>query len=292
MTETPDRVGEIFAAIDTFQRTHRLPGLQHAQIRGLLAEHLARVLPAAVAVRPPATDRTALREAVAGALASADGWRFAAGFEFGHMSDSLTGTYRKLADAVLAVLPEPADRSALVAERDALGREADRLRKDWVEMRTRAERAEANRAAVLREAADRYEEILASASAEHSSDPRYYTGVRDVILGLRRMTAEAAVSGRTDGETRASCPDPIECGHEASLGQAQQEVRRLGLMVDEYGAGASALTDKLRRAREMHRETCVVAQGVILPLVAVCGMCEVLDAPDASAVGGAQPKEA
>lgn len=32
------------------------------------------------------------------------------------------------------------------AERDMLGRETDRLRKDWVEMRTRAERAEAARA--------------------------------------------------------------------------------------------------------------------------------------------------
>ena len=33
----------------------------------------------------------------------------------------------------------------LYAERDMLGREADRLRKDWVEQRTRAERAEAER---------------------------------------------------------------------------------------------------------------------------------------------------
>ena len=51
----------------------------------------------------------------------------------------------------------PADRAA---EIDSLAREADRLRKDWVEMRTRAERVEAeverlrvDRATVLREAA-------------------------------------------------------------------------------------------------------------------------------------------
>jgi hypothetical protein len=47
-----------------------------------------------------------------------------------------------------------------------------------------------DRAAVLRWAADRYEAILASAAAEHSSDPRYYTGVRDVVLGLRRLADE------------------------------------------------------------------------------------------------------
>lgn len=52
------------------------------------------------------------------------------------------GEPERIADAVLAVLPEQADRAA-ATERDSLGREADRLRKDWVEMRARAERAEA-----------------------------------------------------------------------------------------------------------------------------------------------------
>jgi hypothetical protein len=79
-----------------------------------------------------------------------------------------------------------------------------------------------------------------------------------------------------------ACSDPIECSHEAALGEAQQQARRLGLMVDEYGAGASALTDKLKRIRELHRETCPVAQGVILPPAAVCSLCGVLDAPAAA----------
>jgi hypothetical protein len=77
----------------------------------------------------------------------------------------LLGIVPRLADAVLAVLPATVDR-----------------------------------AAVLREAADRYEAILASAAAEHSSDPRYYTGVRDVILGLRRLAGEAQL-------TQKPCPD-------------------------------------------------------------------------------------
>jgi hypothetical protein len=54
------------------------------------------------------------------------------------------------------------------------------------------------RADVLLWAADRYEAILAGATAEHSSDPRYYTGVRDVILGLRRLAGEAQQQPTTE----------------------------------------------------------------------------------------------
>lgn len=53
----------------------------------------------------------------------------------------------------------------------------------------------------------------------------------------------------TDPTDRPSCPDPIECSHEAALGEAQQEIRRLKLMVDEYGQGAGLLGEKLREAR-------------------------------------------
>lgn len=97
----------------------------------------------------------------------------------------------------------------------------------------------------------------------HGQDP-YYGG------------AEAQ---QPDTETRPGCPDPIECSHEAALGEAQQQVKRLSLMVDEYGHGASALTDKLKRARDMHRETCPWVQGGAPSPAFKCGMCEVLDAP-------------
>jgi hypothetical protein len=53
---------------------------------------------------------------------------------------ALQGVARRAAEPSVVV---SADRATLEAERDSLGREADRLRKDWVEMRTRAERAEA-----------------------------------------------------------------------------------------------------------------------------------------------------
>lgn len=86
----------------------------------------------------------------------------------------------------------------------------------------------------------------------------------------------------SDFTARPSCPDPIECGHEAALGQAREQVRRLGLMVDEYGAGASALTDKLWRVRDLHRKTCLVARSDVPPTSFTCGLCEVLDAPAVS----------
>jgi hypothetical protein len=57
------------------------------------------------------------------------------------------------------------------------------------------------RAAALREAAARYEDMLAKATT--SDDPRYWTAVRDVTLGLRRLAGEA----RDERETQAPQPD-------------------------------------------------------------------------------------
>ena len=79
----------------------------------------------------------------------------------------------------------PADRAAVEAERDSLGREADRLRKDWVEMRTRAERAEAT--ALLR-AADIAEDVAESLRKHHEFERS--TGALDVMTELRRVAAE------------------------------------------------------------------------------------------------------
>lgn len=70
-------------------------------------------------------------------------------------------------------------------------------------------------------------------------------------------------------------------GEAPAVAALQQEVKRLGLMVDEYGAGAGALTDKLKRVRDLHRETCPVAQAAVPPTAFKCGLCEVLDAPAA-----------
>ncbi|MFD3929710.1 hypothetical protein [Streptomyces sp. NPDC058614] len=88
-------------------------------------------------------------------------------------------------------------------------------------------------------------------------------------LGLNLACGGCALRDETQQpETQAPSAAPLE-----------QEVKRLGLMVDEYGRGASALTDKLRRARDRHRETCPLARGDVKPTAFKCGMCEVLDAP-------------
>ena len=98
MTDQPtERESVVYDAIDAFQRTHRLPGLQHAQIRGLLAEHLARVLPAAFADLEPVVpvssppDQT-LRDRIAEAVQHGPTWM---------LPRSLA---EEVADAVLAVL--------------------------------------------------------------------------------------------------------------------------------------------------------------------------------------------
>ncbi|MGW4670117.1 hypothetical protein [Streptomyces sp. NPDC004324] len=67
----------------------------------------------------------------------------------------------------------------------------------------------------------------------------------------------------------------------ARAGELRQDVRRLGLMVDEYGQGAGALTDKLKRVRDLHRETCIVACCEVKPTSFTCSTCDLLDAPAA-----------
>ncbi|MBL3664571.1 hypothetical protein JL475_00725 [Streptomyces sp. M2CJ-2] len=41
------------------------------------------------------------------------------------------------------------------------------------------------------------------------------------------------------------------------------------------------IQDKLRRAWELHRETCPLAKGDVRSPAFTCGMCEILDAPAA-----------
>ncbi|MFJ3084673.1 hypothetical protein ACIPJG_33655 [Streptomyces halstedii] len=52
--------------------------------------------------------------------------------------------------------------------------------------------APADRAAVLNAVAAQYEQMLADIGADTAQDPRYWTGVQHVTLGLRRLAGEAA----------------------------------------------------------------------------------------------------
>jgi hypothetical protein len=170
---------------------------------GAIRERAAELAAAASAVRPPATDRTALRERIIQALYDARRPGL------GGMTEA--DAVAHMAAAVLAVLPEPADR-----------------------------------AAVLREAADRYAELAdqneAYELAEHGKIDHetrlQYEAVRDVVAGLRRMAAEPAAAG--PDQTRPSCPDPIECGHEAALGLAEMRLDQIRAQAAEWTALAPA----------------------------------------------------
>ncbi|MER8002971.1 hypothetical protein [Streptomyces sp. NPDC095613] len=129
-TDPTARTSVVYDAIDAFQRTHRLPGLQHAQIRGLLAEHLARVLPLAEgADTASSVDGAALRGRIAEAPTEwIDGHPqleaiAAAVWEQCGRSDSgvcVEDDPRNIAvaalAAVLSTLPGPADRATVLEE--------------------------------------------------------------------------------------------------------------------------------------------------------------------------------
>jgi hypothetical protein len=126
----------------------------------------AALEPAAVSVVPPATNQTALREQVAEALVD---WAYRSAdrkYTALRRDETVRANAYSRADAVLAVLPAPVDR-----------------------------------AAVLAEAAARYEEILAN--ADTGQDPRYWTAVRDIALGLRAMADEDRPEG---DDTVHACP--------------------------------------------------------------------------------------
>lgn len=165
------------------------------------------------------TDRTALRDRIRRAVCEAEG--------FGWDTDMLEpDEYGEVADAVLAVLPAPVDRAAVEAERDSLGREADRLRKDWVEMRAQTERAEAVLARIG-QMADAWEQRLpevirtpAVVSAIRAAIPGMYAHV-----GFRLEDVLNEADEAQQPETQASgC---ASCGHRACMGKG----RRCGVVL-------------------------------------------------------------
>jgi len=156
-----------------------------------------------------ATDQAALRDRIADALRTTPSAIGAENPQLGFPSHHQPGEsgylgwcalcvrdIDALAAAVLAVLTAPVDRATVLeAERDSLGREADRLREDWVEMRTRAERAESERDA-YGEQLDEAAETIAARTVE----------INRLTEELRRVAAESApATGHDDSETGDCC---------------------------------------------------------------------------------------
>ena len=219
--ETPARVTAIYEAIDVFQRTHRLPGLQHAQIRGLLAEHLARALPAAVSVPPPAPradDRGALRDRIAERPE-----RYAVAIHDAMESDlSLVdqepgqqALFARAAEAVMAL----ADSEQATLRRKLAAAEKIRENADFhlgQEMARRqlaekeAARLSADQAAVLNAAAQHLYTALFPAVYDDMGQ-KAAEGVNRAVSELRRL---AAASGPVAGEQQNETPEAeTGCAH-------------------------------------------------------------------------------
>ncbi len=154
-------------------------------------------------------------------------------------ADALDGLTQETAAADMT-MPEGRWRAGLDAGIRELRRLADEERDEW-EAQTHLDQLVED---VCRPVVLGGEIVRVHGAAEMSDESR--AALAEVTAIVKRRMADEA---QQQTETPA-CPDPIECGHEAALGQAQQEVRRLGLMVDEYGHGASTLSEKLKGVRD------------------------------------------
>jgi hypothetical protein len=165
---------------------------------------------------------------------------------------------------VLAALPAAADRAAVLMEASTVAdRIADAMgcaEEDWA---SRARWACASVAAELRRSARLAKQPPETDLAQRIAATRSKDAFVEAAALLSSVGPQLA-----DELPAATCPDPIECGHEAALGQAQQEVKRLGLTVDEYGHGASTLSEKLQEARATNRRLNLRAQKLESELAA------------------------
>jgi hypothetical protein len=84
--------------------------------------------------------------------------------------------------------------------------------------RMAATQAGTDRSAVLREAADRYQGFIDNADTD--ADPRYWTGIRDMVIGLRHMAAEPA--DETPQPTPCDQPNPCEDGELCATHEEEQ----------------------------------------------------------------------
>lgn len=172
--ETPASLTELEIRSELFDAMDG--NLRMSKRRKLLDAYRDAVLaaaPAAVSVPPPATRADDRRARYAAAIA--EGFR---AFDADTTSDAYLDA--ELLDAVVAVA-------------------------DAEEAVTRAD----DRAAVLREVAARYEEILAN--ADTGQDPRYWTAVRDITLGLRAMADEAPTEGVAPDGDLDLADGPVRC---------------------------------------------------------------------------------
>lgn len=183
--------------------------------------------------------------------------------EVGRGLQVVRGFFDDLAAAVPSAVPAPAtDRAGVLKLRDRIAETMARADGwDW---------AASNFSSLSTPATDRYrrcaDAVLAAlpasvdratvlndaADAAMTAQIPFVsaTGRECVATWLRRMAVEA--QQQTEPEARVGTATPLVCSderHAAKVAALEQEIRRLGLMVDEYGHGASALSEKLKGVR-------------------------------------------
>lgn len=208
--------------------------------------------PAVPVAAPPTTDPTALRERIAETLALRHNGPASDGRGWFRDEEQRQG-FLADADAVLAVLPAPADRAAGGEAPLSPDYEHPECGFHWhgrdgmdIPMRDGqpvCPRCELRRVEKLLDHRERRcEELRAESKRRGKVKLEYAEKVRLLERQIdemrRQLGAEILRAGQAEAEllrpadeeqpaTGQSCPDPIECGHEAALGQARGIVRRL-----------------------------------------------------------------
>jgi len=202
-------------------RREKYPEFEHRLARRtttVVVELVADAAPAAARSAP--ADRAELRDRIADTLAATDGWRWVSDSDKAR-SSTYQG-YQTRADAVLAVLPEPADRyrTAWLSARGRaqaygegiLRHVADR---DWWKREAHAVQARAVPAdrAALSDTERQFLTFALDQAAEEMSLGDGFTAEDQAALEkLRRMADEAQQQGgATPEETLALADGPVRC---------------------------------------------------------------------------------
>ncbi|MFH9812536.1 hypothetical protein ACH4NO_18310 [Streptomyces olivaceus] len=249
----PDRVTALYDAIDAFQRQHRtVGGLAHAQIRALLAEHLDAALPVPVdpaglretlaalhtistmgecehcGCSAPCPTMLAVEAAVLPATTRHDTDTDAEGVDRISSEDRR----QRYATPLYAIMRQngwDGERSERVvremdlvldavtgvadAEQQELRAEMERRTLMLQASRDVAERLRADRAAVLREEADRLVAEVQKAQ-RHTPDDARLPGLLAAIEGLRRRADETAATETQPPHRPVALATPCtDCGH-------------------------------------------------------------------------------
>ena len=245
---TRDRIAE---ALDALQGTaHHLPPKTRERVEEVMAGALARVLPSDGHATAKPMGRGVKAEALLlhfTAEAHRRKWDYDRGLDddgqpikseafdaLHRLGDEMNAALHKLRATPAAVLPPPADQAAVL--RDA----ADTLAKS----ENAHHRNTANRLRRLADEAQQPEPETGCAhcgSGEHSWDD---------CAAYTALTAEQPAVGARQPDTETpGCPDPIECSHEAALGQAESRLRLVLAVAEVIEAnGVAWAADSVRRA--------------------------------------------